>query len=377
MPSIVSPSAQESAGASNPELPQQRAKIEPLQPIQDRSAWYAADYTGKDSYTYYLTPQDVAELDQAVYLVETRGLDIQAVKREDFPLPELGSKLTAFKQEVEWGRGFQLISGFPVDKYTRKQTMIAYWGVGTYWGNARPNNKKGHLIGHIKDIGADPNLPDTRLYATHDAQPWHNDNADMVSLLCLHPAADGGESGWASSITVYNEILRQRPDLAELFCGEWYYDRKGEIPAGKDPFFLIPVFNFFQGHLSVNYSDNYFRLSQRHASVPRFTPAHHEAMELFNELARSEEIHLKYYLQPGDIQLLNNHTCLHYRGAFTDGPDEKHQRHLLRLLLSPEDARPLPPVYEEIMAGIQPGSRGGINVSGMEGVTPHVSLEAE
>ena len=44
----------------------------------------------------------------------------------------------------------QSCSGFPVDRYSRKQTMIAYWGMGLFWGNARPNNKKGHLIGHIK-----------------------------------------------------------------------------------------------------------------------------------------------------------------------------------------------------------------------------------
>lgn len=46
---------------------------------------------------------------------------------------------------------------------------------------AVPQNKKGHLIGHIKDIGHDPSKPDTRLYATNVAQPWHNDGpADLV-----------------------------------------------------------------------------------------------------------------------------------------------------------------------------------------------------
>ena len=55
--------------------------------------------------------------------------------------------------------------------------MIAYWGMGLYWGPAKSNNKKGHLIGHIKDIGMDPNAPTTRLFATAAAQPIHNDSA--------------------------------------------------------------------------------------------------------------------------------------------------------------------------------------------------------
>lgn len=65
-------------------------------------------------------------------------------------------------------------------RYSRKETMIAYWGIRLYWGKAQSNNKKGHLIGHIKDIGSDPSLPTTRLYATHEAQPWHNDSSDQV-----------------------------------------------------------------------------------------------------------------------------------------------------------------------------------------------------
>jgi len=75
-----------------------------------------------------------------------------------------------------------------------------------------------------------------------------------------------------------------------------------------------------QGYLSVNYSDNYYLLSQRFEEVPRLTAAHYEAMALFNELAASRDLRLEMILQPGDIQLLNNHTCLHYRSAFVDYP---------------------------------------------------------
>ena len=75
-----------------------------------------------------------------------------------------------------------------------------------------------------------------------------------------------------------------------------------------------------QGFLSVNYSDNYYLLSQRFPEVPRLTAAHYEAMSLFNQLASSQELALQMILQPGDIQLLNNHTCLHYRSAFVDWP---------------------------------------------------------
>jgi len=52
------------------------------------------------------------------------------------------------------------------------------------------------------------------------------------------------------------------------------------VPPGKKPFFRIPVFNYHKGYLSINYSDNYFLLSQRHAEVPRLTADQYEAMKV-------------------------------------------------------------------------------------------------
>jgi hypothetical protein len=53
-----------------------------------------------------------------------------------------------------------------------------------------------------------------------------------------------------------------------------------QVPPGKKPFFRIPVFNYHNGYLSINYSDNYFLLSQRHAEVPRLTQHQYDAMKV-------------------------------------------------------------------------------------------------
>jgi hypothetical protein len=282
-------------------------------------------------------------------------------------LPTLAPKLEAMRDACgPGGRGFALLSGFPVGRYSRRETLSGYWLFGLLWGKAASNNKKGHLIGHIKDIGHDPSHPDTRLYATSAAQPWHNDAADLVSLLCLRNAAEGGLSSWASSVSVYNAVLRSHPHLARVLAGPWFMDRKGEVPPGKKPFFEIPVFNFCRGFLSVNISENYFLLSQRHAEVPRLTPDHYEALRVFNAYAQSDELRISAMLQPGEIQLLSNHTCLHHRGAFVDHAGEPdRRRHLLRLWCAPPDAPPLPEVYNEIYGGngLEVGKRGGIHVA--------------
>ena len=68
-------------------------------------------------------------------------------------------------------------------------------------------------------------------------------------------------------------------------------------------------------------------------------------MTLLEQTAASDEFRMDYDLRPGDIQLINNHTILHARGAFDDWQDEKDggKRHLLRTWISPPNGRSAPP----------------------------------
>ena len=52
-----------------------------------------------------------------------------------------------------------------------------------------------------------------------------------AALLCLHNAKEGGLSSWSSSISVHNEIVRRRPDLARVLAGPWFMDRKARAPG--------------------------------------------------------------------------------------------------------------------------------------------------
>lgn len=53
-------------------------------------------------------------------------------------------------------------------------------------------------------------------------------------------------------MTVHNEILKRRPDLAPVMAAPWYMDRKGEVPDGKQPYFQIPIFNYFMVSLLLS-----------------------------------------------------------------------------------------------------------------------------
>ncbi len=45
----------------------------------------------------------------------------------------------------------QVIKGVPVERYTRQESVIAYWLIGSYFGRAVSNNKKvRHGRGHLQ-----------------------------------------------------------------------------------------------------------------------------------------------------------------------------------------------------------------------------------
>ena len=64
-----------------------------------------------------------------------------------------------------------------------------------------------------------------------------------MGLLCIARAEEGGESDIVSSYGVYNVLRKERPDLLKLLTEPvWYFDRKGEVSEGEDPYIRASVF---------------------------------------------------------------------------------------------------------------------------------------
>jgi hypothetical protein len=255
-----------------------------------------------------------------------------------------------------------VIRGLDVGRFDRRQCAAAFLGVGAHLGNARPQNAKGHILGHVKDLGRSATDPTARLYQTHERQTFHTDSCDVVALMCLQPARAGGRSSLVSSVTLHNEMRGSRPDLAACLFRPIETDRRGEQAPGELPFFDIPVFNWREGHFAAIYQRQYIESARRLPGVPPLTAEQVEALDWLDALANDPRLHLEIDFQPGDIQLANNHVLFHDRTAFEDWPEPERRRHLLRLWLAPPDAQPLPEVFSQRFGSIVVGERGGISV---------------
>ena len=343
------------------------------EPAVGPGVWYGRDLARRDDWIRHFTADELAEIEAAVEIA--KRVPMEQISPAHFPLPRLGAVMRKVRGELLEGRGFILLRGLPVERMTREQQAIAYLGLGSWLGRFRSQNAKGHLLGHVKDLGLDINDPNVRYYQTTLKLEYHTDSVDLVGLLCLKTAKAGGESYLASSMTVYNEILKKNPDLLPALFEPFPTDRRGEVPEGMKPWFDIPIFHRHAGKLTCIYVRQYIESAQRHfPEARRLTREQYAAMDLVDELCNDSAIHLAMDFRPGDIQILHNHQILHSRGDFENWPEPERHRHLLRLWLAPREARPLPEVFAPRYGSVVPGERGGIVV---KGTSPKVPLEAE
>ena len=332
--------------------------------IRDRSAWYGADLAQCTDWIERLVEVEIAELEGAVHQLEKSQVDLASMTANDVQLPTLGPRLQGLLEEVLTGRGFVLIKSLPLDRWTKRQAAIAFLAIGVHLGGLRMQNAQGQLLGHVKDLGRSSDDPHTRIYQTRERQTHHTDSCDVVALLCLKAAKSGGLSNLVSSTTIFNEMRRRRPDLLRVLLEPIETDRRGEVPEDSKPYFTIPIFNYHDGLISAIYQRQYIESARRFPGVASLTAMQIEALDLLDQLANDPKLNLMMELQPGDIQLVHNHTILHDRTAFEDFPEAERKRHLLRLWLAPSGARKLPGVYTERFGSITPGDRGGVTVAG-------------
>ena len=308
------------------------------QPIRARSAWYPADFLTPDAYSLTLTEAHFAAFDAA--LARTAGRGAEAVTVEDFALAPIACDGAAWRDEVLHGRGFLVLRAFAPDRYTEDELGRLFFGLGTHFGRAVSQSSMGDRLGHVVDVGGKDRRE--RAYRNSRELTLHTDRADVVGMLCIRKAAEGGLSGYASVHTIYNEILATRPDLLEPLFAGFPYHRRGEEAEGEPAItpYRVPVLSESEGELSTVWLRAYIEMAAKELAAP-LGEQEVAALDYFEEVGRREDVQLNFMLEPGHAIFFNNCTMLHNRTSFEDDPDPARKRHLLRLWLMLDGRRPL------------------------------------
>lgn len=339
----------------------------PLPIFDNPQAWYGPQLNERpEQWLHNLTPSELDVLDVNVRRADATGKELTDFEPDDFDLTALLPLLTRVKEAVLHGTGLYLLRGVPVDQYTVRQSAIAYWALGLTLGLPVSQNGKGHVLGHVANLGLDYADPVVRGYQTSSRLPYHTDSSDVVGLLCLRPAKSGGLSSVVSSTTVWNELVRQHPEHARILLEDFHRTRWGEIPEGQKLYSSSPIFTPTQGRMYANFVRSGIRKAQQLPSVPRLTSEQNDALDCLDAMTCSPDLYLDMDFQPGDIQLLSNFSIFHSRTAYEDQPEPERRRHLLRLWLACEEGPEIPEPLLRRNGLAKNGRPNGIEVPGVK-----------
>ncbi|KAE8448494.1 hypothetical protein EG329_009375 [Mollisiaceae sp. DMI_Dod_QoI] len=349
----VFPDGLKTSGQHNPIYSLLRSYEDFPKEISGPTVWKADHYRDHpERWTHVFSPGEIDELGNAADNFIPSSTPLTGISRAHFPLPTLAPFLESVRKELLNGKGFILFKGLPVQEWGLEKSAVAYMGIGTYLGYFVSQNSRGHVLGHVKDLGEDPTKTErVRIYRTNARQFFHTDGSDFVGLLCIAKSLEGGESDIVSTHNVFNYLQKHHPDVVKtLVEPNWYFDRKGEVSKGDEQWYrssILYLENDPEGTPRVyNKIDpnNVTSLSRfntgPNAVIPPLSEAQLYALKVLEETAAKLALHM--ILAPGDIQLLCNEHVLHARTAYKDYPPgsvdeegkERKRRHLMRLWLA-------------------------------------------
>jgi alpha-ketoglutarate-dependent taurine dioxygenase len=287
--------------------------------------------------------------------------DLLDYRRRDFDLGPAGPVIAAAMREVRDGTGFVVLRGLPREDLSEDEFQLLTWAIGLHTGVARPQGKASQFVSKVRDAGTAYRTGKGRGYSSNAELDFHTDSADVAMLTCYNVARTGGMSLVSSSVTAHAVLAKERPDLVEALHEPFYFSRQQEQAPGEPPFYPNPIYDTCDGFLFSKWNRNRLRSAQSIETVPKLTEQQNEAIDLLDAILRRPALMYSMYLQPGDMQILNNHVTLHSRTEFDDYEDPLQKRCLFRLWLTPPDCIALPESWRACFGAVAPGTvRGGI-----------------
>ncbi|MBB42321.1 MAG: hypothetical protein CMM44_01000 [Rhodospirillaceae bacterium] len=308
-------------------------------PIVDPAEWLPSEILGKKFWIWNFSEREIREIELAASMVNSKNCNLLEISKDNFYLPTLSNGLSKIREEIIEGRGFALLRGLSADNMSVLEFATAFWGIGRHIGDPICQNTQGHMLGHVKDL--DKDYSKVRGYMTNAHMAFHCDQSDIIALGCIHNAMKGGHHMICSSVALYNRMLEVDPDAVKLLGQNFFRSRQGEIPPGETLNWITqPVFGFKDGYFAARGVSAAIEKAQGLKGVPMLTKDQRSALQLFKEMAPQLATEIPF--EHGDILLLCNHVILHSRTEFEDWPQRDRKRHLLRLWLTTNGARPVP-----------------------------------
>lgn len=301
-----------------------------------RDGWLGREF---DRGTLYwdFTPAHLAAIDELMAKLAGDKRPFHKITKADFSQPALDADLADLLATIKTGPGLVVMRGFPVDKYTPEEMQTVYWGIGAHFGIGCSQSADGDYLGHVTNVEKA-----SRGYTTARELSLHTDSAEIVGLLCVRDAKEGGMSIYASSLKVHEIVAREHPEYLAVLERGFRCDRRGEEAPGDDAVtpYRVPVFSEQEGVLSTRFVRGVIDRGADTLGEP-LSELEKDALAFFEAVAQRDNVRFELTLRPGEASFINNYEMLHARTAFVDHDDPAKKRLLYRLWLEGEPPRPV------------------------------------
>lgn len=317
------------------------------QQIEHPAAWVGDELFGRDDWMYQLLPSEQQEIARNQRLPDS-----------------LVQRLKFVQGALENGSGVSLIRGVPLQSFSNEGLIDFFQTIAGHVGTPISQSASGELIYSVRNAGFADEDPRARGPNTKKKLSFHTDRCDVIGFLCVKQAKSGGENQVVSSMTLYNEIQHQRPDLMEVLMKPFLYKRHTVDTGNQLAYTEQPIFSFCKGHFGANFLRVLIERAYASDDTPEMSDIQREALDFVDEQAARPDLHVTFTQQPGDILFVNNWVTFHRRTAFEDYPQEEQRRHLLRVWLSMPNSRPIDSSFAGNYGSTAAGAiRGGMHAA--------------
>ena len=328
--------------------------------MNHESAWRGDELSERPEWNIALTSEEIDEL-----LSAAKSRTETSLESDDVPeLPLLATKLQQTQHALEHGSGVVRMLGFPANDVDVDVAKHAFWILCRHIGTPISQSAEGQRLFSVRDAGFANDDRRARGPNTRKKLSFHTDRCDVIGFLCYRQAKSGGENDVVSSMTLFNELLAQRPDLVETLMQSYLYQRHNVDAGNELPYVEQPIFSFREGHFAANLLRVLIERAYAMPETPEMTSLQREALDVLEQVAERTDLRVTFRQKVGDILFLNNFVTFHRRTEFVDYDEPELKRHLLRIWLSMPNSRPLDPRFAGNYGATEAGAiRGGMRRS--------------
>ena len=311
------------------------------EPAAETRAWKGPALP-PETYLMSLPAACTRELEDVLAELRSAPVPTLLLLPEHFRLDACARFMADARARLDGGPGFVIIDRLNLTRITRTEAIDLYWILGNLLEPPVAQEWKGTVIYDVRHEGQ-AYTADTRGALTPAGLEMHTDSSmgeappNYVSLFCLQTAATGGMSIVSSALAAHNHFLREAPELLNRLYEPFYRDHQEYQAADAAATNFRPVFAW-DGRLRTRFNARHtFRGYEKTGRT--LDEAGATAVRLMDQFLEDPANRLDLWLEPGQIQILNNRVIVHGRTPYQDHDEPERRRHLVRLWLRAGDRR--------------------------------------